>query len=100
MRVIQNSIQWLQQQFQNPSVNDQHAFTHVYKRTIGATVTLLPQEEYPNGAVYFQQGKTQKAKMVHCNYISTTSQKIERLQEHNLWNVNDEAFDLANKYYI
>lgn len=100
LRVIQNSIRWLQQQFQTSSVNDQHAFTNTYKRTIGATVTLLPQEEYPNGAIYFQQKKTQKAKMVHCNYISTTTEKVEKLQEHNLWEVNDEAFNLANKYFI
>jgi len=96
---IRDSIRWLAN---NPgsSVNDQHAFTSVYKRTIGLTVTLLPQEEYPNGAVYFQQGKTSKAKMVHCNYLSTTPEKIERLKEHNLWNPTETAFDLANKYYI
>lgn len=100
MRVIQNSIQWLSQQFQSSNVNDQHAFTHVYKRTIGATISLLPQDEYPNGAVYFQQKNTQKAKMVHCNYITTTQEKEQRLQEYDLWNVTDEAFELVNKYYI
>jgi hypothetical protein len=100
MRVLQNSIQWLQRQFQSPSVNDQHAFNHTYKRTIGATVTLLPQEEYPNGAIYFQQGKTSKAKMVHCNYISTTAEKIERLKEAGLWNPDDSGFERVNKYNI
>jgi hypothetical protein len=96
---IRESIAWLDR---NPgsNVNDQHAFHSVYRRTIGLTVTLLPQEEYPNGAIYFQQGKTSKAKMVHCNYLLTTPEKIERLKEHNLWNPSETAFELANKYYI
>lgn len=96
---IRDSITWLSTK-QGSSVNDQHAFNSVYRRTIGLTVSLLPQEEYPNGAIYFQQGKTSKAKMVHCNYLPSTSEKIERLKEHNLWNPTDTAFDLANKYYI
>ncbi len=96
---IRDSITWLTNN-QGSNVNDQHAFTSVYRRTIGLTVSLLPQEEYPNGAVYFQQGKTSKAKMVHCNYILTTSEKIERMKEHNLWNPTETAFELVNKYYI
>lgn len=96
---IRDSITWLSNN-QGSTVNDQHAFHSVYRRTIGLTVSLLPQEEYPNGAVYFQQGKTSKAKMVHCNYLSTTPEKIERLKEHNLWNPSDLAFDLVTKYYI
>ena len=98
--VIQNSINWLNANKDKPHLNDQHAFTLTYKRTIGATVTLLPQEEYPNGSVYFQQGKTAKAKMVHCNYMMTTPEKVQRLKDHGFWEVNDEAFNLANKYYI
>lgn len=99
MKVIRDSITWLKDR-QNMIVNDQHAFTATFKRTIGATVTLLPQEQYPNGAVYFQQGKTSNAKMVHCNYLSTTQEKVDRLKEHGLWNPNPLAFDLVNKYYI
>ena len=100
MKAIQNSINFLNQNKDKPHINDQHAFTNVYKRSIGLTVTLLPQEEYPNGFIYFQQGKTSKAKMVHCNYMMTTPEKEQRLKDHNLWEVNDEAFNLANKYYI
>lgn len=99
VKAIRDSIAWLANN-KGSSVNDQHAFMSVYRRTIGVTVSLLPQEEYPNGAVYFQQGKTSKAKMVHCNYLTTTPEKIERLKEVGLWNPTDVGFDLANKYYI
>lgn len=100
VKAIRDCIGWLTQNGQKEHVNDQHAFTQLYKRTIGLTVTLLPQEEYPNGSVYFQQGKTQKAKMVHCNYMMTTPEKEQRLKEHGLWEVNDDAFNQVNKYYM
>jgi hypothetical protein len=99
LRAIQQSIDWLKYN-QQPHINDQHAFTSTYKRTIGLIVTLLPQEEYPNGSVYFQQGKTSKAKMVHCNYLFTTPEKEQRLKDHGLWNPDNSGVDLANKYYI
>lgn len=99
LRAIHQSIEWLKYN-QKPYINDQHAFTSVHKRIIGLIVTLLPQEEYPNGAVYFQQGKTSKAKMVHCNYMYTTPEKEQRLKDAGLWDPNDSGFDLVNKYYI
>lgn len=99
LRAIYQSIDWLKySQLQNS--NDQHAFANVYKRVIGLIVTLLPQEEYPNGSVYFQQQKTSKAKMVHCNYLFTTPEKEQRLKEHGLWNPDDSGYNLANKHYI
>lgn len=97
-KVIRECIGWLNRAGINS--NDQHAFSATVKRTIGATVGLLSQEEYPNGAVYFDQGKRANAKMVHCNYLSTTHEKIQRLKDHNLWEVNDEAFNMVNKYFI
>ena len=100
IKAIRKCIDWLRQNSHVPTINDQHAFHYVHKRTIGLTVTVLPQEEYPNGAIYFQQGKTAKAKLVHCNYLQTTPEKEKRLQEHNLWNPTDTAFELANKYSI
>jgi hypothetical protein len=100
VRTIRKCIEWLNQNSHVPTINDQHAFNYVYKRIVGLTVTLLPQEEYPNGAVYFQQRKTSKAKMVHCNYLQTTLEKQERLKEYGFWKPTETAFDLANKYYI
>lgn len=100
VKAIQHCISWLNENKAVSSINDQHAFTNISKRTIGLTVTLLPVEEYPNGQIYFNQNQTSKAKMVHCNYLYTTPEKEQRLKDHGLWEVNDEAFNLANKYYI
>lgn len=99
LRAIQQSIEWLKYN-QQPHINDQHAFTNVYKRTIGLIVSLLPREEYPNGEIYFNQKKTSKAKMVHCNYLFTTSEKEQRFRDAGLWNPDDSGFALANKYYL
>lgn len=100
LRTIQQSIEWLQLNKDRPSANDQHAFQNIAKRTIGLVVTLLPQDEYPNGEVFFNQKRIEKAKMVHCNYLITTAEKEERLKQHGLWNPDDLAFNLANKHYI
>ena len=100
IRAIQNCILWLQQHSHIPSINDQHAFTYIYKRTIGLTVNLLPHDEYPNGYIYFNQKRTSSAKMVHCNYLYTTVEKEERLKEHNLWNIDENVFEIVNKHYI
>ena len=99
LKAIQNCIGWLKERSAQ-SLNDQHAFTSVYKRMIGLTVTLLPQEQYPNGAVYFQQDRKSNAKMVHCNYMYTTTEKEQRLKDNNLWDPSEIGFNLANKYYI
>jgi hypothetical protein len=100
IKAIQSSIDWLKQHAHIPSVNDQHAFTNVYKRTIGLTVQLLSQEEYPNGYIYFQQGIKSKAKIVHCNYLYTTAEKEQRLKDNELWNINNTVFENVKKYYI
>lgn len=99
IKAIQDSINWLKHN-STQSLNDQHAFTSVYKRTIGLTVTLLPQDQYPNGSVYFQQDRKSNAKMVHCNYLYTTAEKEKRLKDNGFWNPNDSGFDMVNKYYI
>jgi len=97
--VIQKSIQWLAN-VTTKSVNDQHAFNRVYPQVVGVTVNKLPTEEYPNGEIYFNQGKTSKAKMVHCNYLTTTSEKVQRFKDHRMWDDSDTAFLLTNRYSI
>ena len=99
IKAIQDSINWLKHN-STQSLNDQHAFTSVYKRTIGLTVTLLPQDQYPNGSVYFQQNRKSNAKMVHCNYLFTTAEKEQRLKDNGLWDPNDSGFNMVNKYFI
>ncbi len=96
-KAIQGCIEWLKQHSHVQSLNDQHAFTNIYKRTIGLTVTLLPKEEYPNGHVYFNQNVTSRAKIVHCNYLFTTAEKEQRLKDHGLWNIDEQVFNNVKK---
>lgn len=100
IRVIQKTIQYLQSKLNKTVENDQHAFLRVYKSVIGLMVHLLPEEEYPNGEIYFNRKQTSKAKMVHNNYIVNTTQKVLRFKEHGLWHESDEAYNLVNKYFI
>ena len=97
--VIQKSVQWLTN-CTNKNANDQHAFNRVYPQIIGIQITKLSTEEYPNGEIYFNKGKTTKAKMVHCNYLPTTAEKVQRFKDHEMWDESDTAFLLTNRYLI
>lgn len=99
LSVLQKSIDWLAKSI-NKSVNDQHAFNRVYPQVAGVIITKLSTEEYPNGEIYFNRGLTTKAKIVHCNYLTKTDEKVIRLKHHNLWDESDTAFLLTNRYLI
>ena len=101
IRILEKTIQWLRER-PNTHYNDQHAFFKCYKPKFGlpAYVHLLSQDEYPNGDVYFNQNRKSRAKMVHCNYLQTTAQKVERFKEFGFWNPSEDGFEQVNKYYI
>ena len=99
IRAIENSIAWLRAR-SNTGANDQHAFAAVYRKILGLIVSKLPQDEYPNGEVYFNQKRTDKARMVHSNYLITTSEKVERFKLFNMWDESDSGFNLVNRYAI
>lgn len=99
LSVMQKSIDWLARS-SNKSVNDQHAFNRVYPQVVGIVVTKLSTEEYPNGEIYFNRKLTSKAKIVHCNYLSKTDEKVQRFKDHGLWNDSDAGFLLTNRYLI
>ena len=99
--LIQKSINYLK----NPPFpwkNDQHAFNEEYKKikTFGFPISKLPLDEYPNGDVYFNQGKKLNAKIVHSNYLTTTAEQVARFKEHNMWDESDNGFNMVNKYYV
>jgi hypothetical protein len=100
LRVFQRSIDWLRSNLNNRFLNDQHAFNAVYKSIIGLIVSELPVDEYPNGMIYFDQNRKDKARILHNNYLFTTNDKIERFKNNNMWDESDEGFNLVNKYYI
>ncbi len=100
VKAIRQCIDWLKQNSHISSVNDQHAFTNISKRTIGLTVTLLPQKEYPNGYLYFNQNLQSDAKIVHCNYLYTTPEKEQRLKDNKLWNIDENILERVNVHNI
>jgi hypothetical protein len=99
LSVLQKSIDWLAKTT-NKGVNDQHAFNRIYPQIVSIVVTKLSTEEYPNGEIYFNRNLTSKAKIVHCNYLTTTAEKVQRFKDHNLWDESDTAFLLTNRYLI
>ena len=99
LTTIQNSIEYLKLR-PNGTENDQHAFNAVRRGVWGMTVSLLPQDEYPNGKVYFEDGRRAHAKMVHCNFLASTSEKVQRLKSSGFWDEADAAFSMVRTYSI
>lgn len=97
---LEKTIAYLKAQVGRNVINDQHAFCKVYRTVPRLSLHLLPQEEYPNGEVYFNQQKQAKAKMVHNNYLTTTSDKIARFKQFGLWNDDDAVMQAVNRYVI
>jgi len=96
---INRAIMWLKSRM-GQQVNDQHAFVEANKTIPRASVTLLDRAQYPNGEIYFNQKITAHAKMVHCNYLVTTAEKVQRFKDHDMWDESDEAFSKVNIYHI
>ena len=84
-----------------PHFNDQHAFKACMSpiRSFDR-ITLLDTEQYPNGEIYFNQKRTSKARMVHCNFLTKTADKVQRLKDHGFWDDSDEAFYKTNIIFI
>ena len=89
---LRDAIHWLKSN-PSPSYNDQHAFKACTNpiRNINK-IYLLDTEQYPNGEIYFNLNKREKARMVHCNFLKTTAEKVKRLKDYGFWDESDEAF--------
>ena len=102
-RLIDKSIQHLETTTDSYK-NDQHAFNNEFRTFIrtafGFRIDKLPLDEYPNGKVYFEDNNKSKARIVHSNYLSNTTEKVQRFKDFNLWDESDLGFNLVNKYYI
>jgi len=96
-QVIDKSINWLKDH--SGTDNDQNAFQYCCTTT-PVMITPLCREEYPNGSVYFDQNIRHKARMVHCNFLKTTAEKVCRLKQHGMWDESDEGYNRVNKYFI
>lgn len=99
-RAIEKTIQIIKAQLGKNVLNDQHVFVKVYKTILGLMVSLLPQNLYPNGELYFNKGIQNSAKIVHNNYLMSTPDKVTRFKQHHLWDESDAGFLLTNRYSI
>jgi len=101
--LIQRSIEYLEKS-ENPTQNDQHAFNKecakMMRTSFGFHISKLPQDEYPNGQVYFNENRKSRAKIVHSNYLATTVEKVDRFKQFDLWDESDLGFNLVNRYFI
>ena len=101
--LIQKSIEYLQKST-NSCQNDQHAFNAEYNKmkfsNFAFTIYKLPTDEYPNGQIYFNENRKSKAKIVHSNYLATTSEKVQRFKDNGMWDESDNGFNYVNRYYI
>jgi hypothetical protein len=101
--LIQRSIEYLEKS-ENPTQNDQHAFNKecakMMRTSFGFHISKLPQDEYPNGQVYFNENRKSKAKIVHSNYLATTAEKVDRFKQFDLWDESDVGFNSVNRYFI
>lgn len=97
IQLFEDCIALLKQNLLNSFVNDQTVFNEIYKKIPGVTLKLLPQAQYPNGKVYFDLNVRDKAKMLHCNYITNTFEKVARLKQFGLW---DERNDGISKVTV
>lgn len=95
--LIDKCIKWLKNN--GGTDNDQHAFQYCRTNT-PVMITPLPREEYPNGSVYFDQNIQNKAKMVHCNFLTTTPEKVWRFKHHGMWDESDEGYNRVYKYIL
>ena len=100
IRAIEKTIQVVRLQIGKNTFNDQQVFLKIYKNIWRLRVTLLPQELYPNGHVYFDKEIQSTAKMVHNNYLTTTDEKVTRFKNHNLWDESDSGFLQTKRYSI
>jgi hypothetical protein len=66
----------------HPDEDDQLIINGIYqKHTIG----LLDLEQFPNGNVYYKQGKKTKARIIHNNHMVGIDTKIQHFKNEGLW---------------
>jgi hypothetical protein len=48
-------------------------------------IAILPEDLFPNGNVYYQQGRKENAMIVHNNWMVGVETKIQKFKEEKLW---------------
>jgi hypothetical protein len=65
--------------------DDQLIMNRVALEKYRDNIALLSEDLFPNGNVYYQQGKKENAMIVHNNWMVGVQTKIQKFKEENLW---------------
>lgn len=65
--------------------DDQLIMNRIALGKYGDNIAILSEDLFPNGHVYYQQGKKEHAMIVHNNWMIGVGTKIEKFKEENLW---------------
>jgi hypothetical protein len=101
-QLIRKCIDWVKESNTDEIVrSDQRAFnTFASSMSQYISIKKLSAEEYPIGCDYFDKNIRSNAKMVHNNWLFTTSEKIDRFKKFNMWDESDSGLNKTNKYFI
>lgn len=67
------------------SADDQIIMNELGMTKYKDSIALLPKDLFPNGNVYYKQGKKENAMIVHNNWMVGIQTKINKFKEENLW---------------
>ena len=67
------------------SADDQLIMNEIALTKYNDYVALLSEDLFPNGNVYYQQGKKENAMVVHNNWMVGVKTKINKFKEEGLW---------------
>ncbi len=65
--------------------DDQLIMNRIALQKYGDNIAILSEDLFPNGNVYYQQGKKQNAMIVHNNWMVGIEAKIQKFKEEKLW---------------
>jgi len=67
------------------SADDQLIMNEIALTKYNDYIALLSEDLFPNGNVYYQQGRKENAMIVHNNWMVGVKTKIDRFKEEGLW---------------
>ena len=67
------------------SDDDQLILNRIALQKYSDNIATLSEDLFPNGNVYYQQGKKENAMIVHNNWMVGVQTKIQKFKEENLW---------------
>jgi len=70
-------------------INDQHCLQAAITY-FGPSLKILELDKYQNGHIFYTYGLTINTKLIHFNYLPTTTEKIKRIKDSGFWNIDPD----------